>query len=172
MERKKGIQLSQAFGAVLALVLVAVLVVVAIIIFVSLKTASVSVSGFSNNETLAPNVTEVPVFVGNSTACDFSAFNVVNVTQHINGTIINSGNFTTAGTGSIAFTGATTGNNNTVWDISYTFTHGGQTCEASDDLIVQFATFPALIGLIGTVIFLGIVIGVLVGSFAFGGRRL
>jgi len=36
MNQKKGIQLSQAFGAVLTIVLVAVLVIVAIFIFVNL----------------------------------------------------------------------------------------------------------------------------------------
>ncbi len=89
--QKKGIQLSQAFGAVLALVLVGVLVVIAIFLFVQL---------------------------------------------------------------------------------SATFTAGSAEANASNDLIVQFGTFTPLVGLIGTVIFLGIVIGVLVSSFAFGGRSL
>ena len=89
--QKKGIQLSQAFGAVLALVLVGVLVIIAIFLFVSL---------------------------------------------------------------------------------SATFDAGSAEKNASDDLIVQFGTYTPLIGLVGTVIFLGIVIGVLVSSFAFGGRRL
>ena len=87
---KKGIQLGQAFGAVLTLVLVAVLVIIAIYLFTSL---------------------------GNS------------------------------------------------------FTASSSAANATTTMITQFSTYPALVGLVGTIIFLGIVIGVLVASFAFGGKR-
>jgi len=87
--QKKGIQLNQAFGAVLALVLVAVLVIVAIFLFVTL---------------------------------------------------------------------------------SSTFTAGSAERNASNTMITEFGNYPALVGLVGTIIFLGLVIGVLVASFVFGGR--
>ena len=90
MEYKKGIQLSQAFGAVLAVVLIAVLVIIAIFLFEALG------DGFTDNS-----------------AAD----------------------------------------------------------NATDSMITQFATYPALVGLVGTIVFLGLVIGVLVASFVFGGRR-
>lgn len=90
MKAKKGIQLNQAFGAVLTLVLVAVLVIIAIFLFSSL--------------------------------------------------------------------GAT-------------FTAASAADNATDTMITQFGNYPALVGLVGTIIFLGIVIGVLVASFAFGGNR-
>ena len=89
MINKKGIQLNQAFGAVLAVVLIAVLVIIAIFLFEAL---------------------------GSSFTADTAASN------------------------------------------------------ATDDMITQFATYPALVGLVGTIVFLGLVIGVLVGSFVFGGR--
>ena len=38
-------------------------------------------------------------------------------------------------------------------------------------MVTQFGTFPALIGLVGTIIFLALVIGVLVTSFVFNRRR-
>lgn len=90
MEYKKGIQLSQAFGAVLAVVLIAVLVIIAIFLFEAL---------------------------GESFTAESAADN------------------------------------------------------ATDAMITQFATYPALVGLVGTIVFLGLVIGVLVASFVFGGRR-
>ena len=93
MKQKKGIQLGDAFGAVLMLVLVSMLVIVAIYLFVTLK----------SNTTLFP-------------------------------------------------------------------TASAQT-NATDTMITQFGTYPALIGLVGTIIFLGIVIGVLVGSFVFRSRK-
>jgi len=89
MIQKKGIQLNQAFAAVLAVVLIAVLVIIAIFLFEAL---------------------------GSSFTDDTAAAN------------------------------------------------------ATDDMITQFATYPALVGLVGTIVFLGLVIGVLVGSFIFGGR--
>ena len=87
MKSKKGIQLNQAFSAVLVLVLVAVLVIIAIYLFQNLGTS----------------------FTANTAAAN-----------------------------------------------------------ATNSMITQFATYPALVGLVGTVIFLGLVIGVLVASFAFG----
>ncbi|KKK75623.1 hypothetical protein LCGC14_2871840 [marine sediment metagenome] len=89
LDRKKGIQLNQAFGAVLALVLVAVLVIIAIFLFVTLGS---------------------------------------------------------------------------------TFTADSAEANATTEMITQFGSYPALIGLVGTIIFLGLVIGVLVASFVFGGR--
>ncbi len=86
---KKGIQLSQAFGAVLAVVLIAVLVIIAIFLFSSL------------NDSFTDNTAE---------------------------------------------------------------------SNATEAMITQFANYPALIGLVGTIVFLGLVIGVLVASFVFGGR--
>ena len=52
-----------------------------------------------------------------------------------------------------------------------TFTAGSAEANATDELITQFGTYPVLVGLVGTIIFLGLVIGVLVASFVFGGRR-
>ena len=103
LQSKKGIQLNQAFGAVLALVLVAVLVIVAVYLFSQL---------------------------GQSMCTSWNA---------------------------------TTSTCNTA----------GQTAayNATQTTIVQFGTYPALVGLVGTIIFLGIVIGVLVSSFVFGGRN-
>ena len=49
------------------------------------------------------------------------------------------------------------------------FTAGSAALNATNVMITQFGTYPALVGLVGTIIFLGIVIGVLVASFAFGG---
>ena len=52
-----------------------------------------------------------------------------------------------------------------------TFTDNSAADNATNTMIVQFGTFPALVGLVGTIIFLALVIGVLVASFAFGGDR-
>jgi uncharacterized membrane protein len=90
MKSKRGIQLNQAFGAVLTLVLVSVLVIIAIYLFTALGAS---------------------------------------------------------------------------------FTAGSSAANATSTMITQFNAYPALIGLVGTIIFLGIVIGVLVASFVFGGGK-
>ena len=52
-----------------------------------------------------------------------------------------------------------------------TFTANSAAANATNTMITQFGTYPTLVGLVGTIIFLGIVIGVLVASFVFGGKR-
>ena len=53
-------------------------------------------------------------------------------------------------------------------DLGSTFTADSAAANASDDMITQFSSYTTLVGLVGTIIFLGIVIGVLVTSFMFG----
>jgi hypothetical protein len=51
------------------------------------------------------------------------------------------------------------------------FTAASAAANATGTMVTQFATYPALVGLVGTIIFLALVIGVLVASFAFGGKK-
>ena len=43
---------------------------------------------------------------------------------------------------------------------------------ASNNMVTQFAGYVVLVGLVGTIVFLGVVIGVLISSFAAGGKRI
>jgi hypothetical protein len=52
-----------------------------------------------------------------------------------------------------------------------TFTASSSAANATGTMITQFGNYPALVGLVGTIIFLALVIGVLVASFAFGEKR-
>lgn len=165
---KKGIQLSQGFTAVLVVVLIAVLVIVGITIFESLETS------FSGNINTVTN--ETGAFI-NATGYQVSqaglcGFNSPVINQAINFTegsvVITAANYTISSTGVIT--------NLTVLvypdvNLDYTFNAGDGACNASSDMITQFATYPALVGLVGTIVLLGLVIGVLVASFLFGGRR-
>jgi len=56
-------------------------------------------------------------------------------------------------------------------NLGNTFTANTAEANATTTMITQFGTYPVLVGLVGTIIFLGLVIGVLVASFAFGGRK-
>ena len=174
MEHKKGIQLSQAFGAVLTLVLVAVLVIIAIVIFVSLATSFAGTSTVSvTNESITMPGTGI-VAVDNADTCSFGGFGstvAINKTVDSSGgpdnvTLVLSTDYQVFANGSIG--------NITTWNesvISYTNTFGSAACDASEDMVTEFGNYTSLVGLVGTIIFLGLVIGILVTAFAFGGRR-
>ena len=169
INNKKGIELSNAFGAVLAVVLIAVLVIIAIFIFDVLVTglpASQSVSVVNESG----YINRTGYTVTNATACNFGNFAVsvaFNATDEI---VINATNFTTNPNTGVIFN-ATGDWSTSDAEFNYSYTFGGAACQASEDMITQFATYPALVGLVGTIVFLGLVIGVLVASFVFGGKR-
>lgn len=175
MEQKKSIQLSQAFGAVLTLVLVAVLVIVAIFIFVTLADTGIGSSNLVVTNETGAFVNATGYKVDGSNGCGITALAITEVNNATNGTVgfpligISSANFTfDSSTGII--TNATTFNFNSA-NVSYTFTQGSEACNASESMVTEFSNYTSLIGLVGTIIFLGLVIGVLVTAFAFGGRR-
>ncbi len=169
MENKRGIQLSQAFGAVLAVVLVALLVIIAIFLFQSLDDTFVDIPATTLNELDATidNNTYTLVNASRCNAADFVIDGVANASLG-NDTLISATRYSvTSATGVVINDTVVTLDNVT---INYTYTWGGASCEASEEMIDQFATYPALVGLVGTIVFLGLVIGVLVASFIFGRR--
>ncbi len=167
MEFKKGIQLSQAFGAVLAVVLVAVLVIIAIFLFQTLGTGFATTAFTIANETDIDITTKGTQLAPNAcSASAFSIFEALNNSDNLNPII--AANYTVSNTGIVTNLTVLEYNNAT---LSYTYVGGESACNATDTMITQFATYPALVGLVGTIVFLGLVIGVLVGSFVFGGRR-
>ncbi len=166
--KKKGIQLNEAFGAVLAVVLVAVLVIVAILLFELLGNTFVNTPATTTNETGA-FINGTVYTVDNATACNFNSFAVTQAINATNNETILVGNYTVdSAVGTITNATATTFNDVI---LSYSYNWGGASCEATDEMITQFGTYPALVGLVGTIVFLGLVIGILVTAFIFGGRR-
>lgn len=166
--KKKGVELNQAFGAVLMVVLVAVLVIVGIFLFDTLGDTFTNEAATTTNETGAfINVTGYTV--DNATACNFNTFAVTAAFNATDDTVIALTNIT-AGASTGIITNASVQNYNDVL-LSYTYNWGGSACDATDSMITQFASYPALIGLVGTIVFLGLIIGILVASFIFGGKR-
>ena len=175
MVNKKGIQLSQAFGAVLTLVLVAVLVIIAIVIFVNLST---SFAGTSTVSVINQSLT-IPgsgiISTGVSVNCSFGDFEVgavynrsLDIPRPANNTLVKDVDYV------VFADNSSIGNLTGGWNesfIEYSYTWGSTACDASEDIVTEFANYTSLIGLVGTIIFLGLVIGILVVAFAFGGRR-
>lgn len=171
IKAKKGIALAQAFGAVLTLVLVGVLVIIAIFLFATLQTSFASSDGSATNETLDSVGNVTAVAFTNRAECNSGGFSVSACTNITSGDVIATANYTVDPSGTIIAVGDFAYNGQDI-NCTYTFTSAeSQTsCTATESMITQFATYPALVGLVGTIIFLGLVIGVLVASFVFGGR--
>jgi hypothetical protein len=169
MNKKKGIALNQSFGAVLALVLVAVLVIVAIFMFVNLNTTFINIESVTVLNEAGAAINNTGYALTNNTICNFGSVVLTSVVNETSGLAIVLANFsTTAG-------GVVTNATNISWNaaiLNYTYNSGGDACDATNTMIVQFGTYPALVGLVGTIIFLGLVIGVLVASFTFGRREV
>ncbi len=167
MESKKGIQLSQAFGAVLTIVLVAVLVVLAIVIFVTLASSFAGVSTVSlTNESVT--ITGSTGTVAGAATCGFTTATFGDVYNDSGEKLTITTHYTVdSSTGIITNVSEV----DSPLGTSYNYLWGSDACDASEDMSTEFGNYTSLIGLVGTIIFLGLVIGVLVASFAFGGRK-
>ncbi len=170
MENKKGIQLSQAFGAVLTLVLVAVLVIIAIVIFVQLATSFEGTSAVTVTNESGAYLNQTGYTLDAVGNCSFASPSITNVWNNSgsNNTILLTTDYDVTSAGVLR--NATTQTWNDV-NMTYTYTWGSEACTASENMTTEFDNYTSLIGLVGTIIFLGLVIGVLVASFAFAGRR-
>ena len=170
IKNKKGIQLNQAFASVLMLVLIGVLVIISIYIFSALGTSMLTrnTSGSGVNETITITNAGTTLFGG--TLIDGNCGTITLVTN-ISGYTLNTGNYTQVGC--VISNKTATAPYGTSWNISYPYTYSATTSayNASGTMITNFSGYPALVGLVGTIIFLGIVIGVLVASFVFGGKK-
>ncbi len=171
MENKKSIQLSQAFGAVLTLVLVAVLVIIAIVIFVQLGTSFAGTSSVTVTNETGGWLNKTAYTLDASTQCQVADLSVTNAWNFTSSTVIPLANLSIDTT---AFT-VTTADfffNSSEVNYTYSYTWGSGACTASENMTTEFGNYTSLVGLVGTIIFLGLVIGVLVASFAFGARRV
>ncbi len=170
MEHKKSIQLSQAFGAVLTLVLVAVLVIIAIVIFVSLAVSFAGTSTVTETNETGGWLNQTEYILGAAGNCSVGGLSVTEAWNFTSSTVIPLANLTIDST-NFGITSADFFFNSSQVNYTYTYTWGSGACDASESMVTEFANYTSLIGLVGTIIFLGLVIGILVVAFAFGGRR-
>ena len=95
-----------------------------------------------------------------STSDGFGGF-AVNTAINQSGSVVPTTNFTTTATGKIIFTAGLNGFNNTVWNVTYSFTNGGQACVASQNLTTQVTNTLPIAGLLLTIVLIALVIGIL-----------
>jgi len=169
MKSKRGITLTQAGPAVLMLILIAILVIISIYLVVSIQGTFTDLATVTvTNETGWINSTTYTI--SNATRCNFEDAAITQALNATSGAVINSGNYSIN-----SATGVVTNASTTAWNsvlLSYTYNWGSEACDASSTTITQFASYPALVGLVGTIIFLALVIGVLVTSFVMNPRRI
>ena len=173
MKQKKSIQLNQAFGAVLTLILVALLVIIAIYMVTSLQTTFrvAGTVGSAINESVTSSKTAgLSATLSAGALTDGSCGTITNVINGTNNVVIGLGNFTQTGCTIVNASDMTPWATTLFFNYPYTYSADTSASNASGSIITQFAAYPALIGLVGTIIFLALVIGVLVASFAFGKR--
>lgn len=167
VNNKKGIQLNQAFAAFLTIVLIAVLVIIAFVLFTSLQTSLPDQGATKVNESIT--VSTSPTLglrhkLLNSSDCNFESPSITFITNNAS-QLVQAANYSLNAT--FFINNVTSTVNYTGGNLTYTYTNGGQSCTAITDTSTQFTSYPALVGLVGTIVLLGIIIGVLVGSFAF-----
>jgi len=142
---------------IIAVVVIGVLLVMGIFISSSIQDATrESASSSVSNETLT-TVTESGEYL---TA--YSLNDVVCTTNASGGEIISSGNYTQTNC-LIAFKGATTGYNNTDWNVTYTYTYSADTntSVAAGDLVTALSGGSAWVTILIVVGFATIVLGML-----------
>lgn len=166
-ESKKGIPLNAAFSAVLIVLLIGVLVIVGIVLFQALTTTQLRSVTVTND---ALTMTTGAATLTNASNCGYQSATITTVTNSTR-VLLNAANYTfTSSTGRIVNTSSS--GVATPWYINYTMTDGGSVCAGSSNMITQFGGYIVLVGLVGTIIFLGIIIGVLIASFAAGRPRI
>ena len=159
---KKGIQLSEAAGAVLALVLTAMMVILGIYMISTIGSSTPSITQTKLNESGAfLNASGYVLGDYNSTQCNFANPAILTLQNSTSGVVIASGNYTLNGN---TLVNRTAPIYNAV-NVSYTYQWGGKTCQTAATTVSNFSNYPALVGLVGTIIFLGIVVGVLASVF-------
>jgi len=166
---KKGLGLNDAFGATLTIVLLGVLLIVSLVLFSNLGNTyidSETSSATQNAFTLTDAGTTL-------TDCDSAEQGDITSIALINATggetILESGNYTYSSC-VLTAEGASPYNGTSV-NASYDYTYAGQPYETSDDMITAFVGYIPLVTLVGTIIFLAIVIGVLVNSFMYNRKN-
>lgn len=167
--QKKGIQLNEAVFAVGTLISVALLVIVGVLLIGNLDTAVAAQNTPVTVVNETSNINKTGDFLNRAlTERDFNNAVVVVAINGSSGAIIPTSNYTVTANGFLNSTTAATNWVNVNVTYTYTYTLATAASNASTATNAQFSGYPALVGLVGTIIFLGLVVGALMVAFLFG----
>ncbi len=165
MNNKKG-QFGSLQSIILTIVIVGILLGIAFMVFEEMEDQSRNdYTATQINETLPTSINETPIYVAYNTT-SVSCFDGISwsyVSNSTGGETIEAANYTTSTNGSIWFSEAddASGYNNSIWNVTYTYTHGGEGCIAIEEVTDATATIPAWLTIIIILLIVGILLTIL-----------
>ena len=174
---KKG-QLSLLTPAIITLVVAAVILVIGLVILSSIQDTDVVTNGITvtvANESLTAVIdSAASPRVSRATSLNFNNFAVTGARNTTAGTNIPLSNVTVNASGTVfwnAGAGGNNGDNNTNWNVDYTYTRSDLSFEAANETIFGLGTFGDFWEIIILALIATIVIGLLLGGLGSLGRR-
>ena len=161
MINKKG-EIGNLQGIIFALVTIGLVLGIGFLVLEEMKNQSIDdYTTAIANETLTA-VDETGKYVAyNYTTPSIPCFNGVTfstVTNATGGEVIASGNYTTTTNGWIGSTGGDY--NDTDWNVTYSYAHGGEGCTAVGEAIDATATIPTWLSIIIILLIVGILLAI------------
>jgi len=166
----------QAMGAtIVALTIAGVFLILGLVMLQAFRDTSAvdsSVSGSIVNETLT-TVDELGELVVERNTPGFNSFAVTIAINASTGNVIPTTNYTTQADGRINFTGEGDSEafNNTDWNVSYTYLHGGNVYRGSNLTVTGLASMSDFWEIIVLAVVISIIIGLLLLTFGGTQRR-
>ena len=167
---KKG-QLSLGDAPVIVLVVGLLFLVMATVALVGEKFGAAMPSDNSKtvvNETTGTINDSQYIYVTNDagTHCNYESFTVLVVTNATGpGITIDSANYTTNAGGGIIYSSTLGDHNNSVWNVTYSWTYAGTACNVTLDLQTELGNNTSIAGIVLTIALVGIVLTILIGVF-------
>ena len=170
---KRGMGINDIYPIMLTICVTAILIAVIIFILVELQEQMAEDDLCYTQVNQSINITTAGVSV-NGTACSPNGFVISELDVVPNGSNVAASqiatDFTLADNGVVYFTGTGLLYNGSEFNISYNMCYGGESCEATADIVEDIGDFVPWIGIILLVVAAAIVIGVLIRNLAGGSR--
>jgi len=165
LKNKKAMGVGDIYPIVLTIAIVGILLAVLLMIMAQWQDITNNKVARTINESLT-TMDELGEYVDNHTVCGFSNFVVEAMVNDSMGVIITSGNYTAnADTGQIIGLGDPVMNGSS-WNVTYTYSYGGEDCEAMQSITSDFVDFIPWIGIILLIVAAAIVLGIVIKSFS------
>jgi hypothetical protein len=185
LSSKEG-QIQGVAPAVIALIVAGFFLVMGMIILETTRNTSIitqSSSGNAINESTVAVVNETGTPLVNGTGSPGVNGCVVTVAMNVSGQtgggpdhILDATNYTVTDGCFISFAAAGEAGdainyNNSIWNVTYSYNHGGEAYVGANSTLVGLATFASFWEIIVLAIVIGVIIGMLILAFGTGSRR-
>jgi len=163
---KRGLGIGDIYPIIIIIATVAILIAILLIVFNEWQDITNTIEGENINDTLG-NVTEIGQYIDNYSLCGFADFAITKLVNESTGETVTAGNYSSSADGKIWFIDPGGGGfNNTFWNVSYTYSYGGEDCDLMESITEDLGDFIKWIGIILLVVAAAIVLGIVISSFA------